>query len=57
MPLPKTVKQIAVLDRCKEPGAIGEPLYMDVINALHTGWKHQMPDVIGGRYGLGFKRI
>lgn len=54
---PSTVKSIAVLDRCKEPGAIGEPLYMDVINALHRGWKHQMPVVIGGRYGLASKEF
>ena len=55
--LPETVRRIAVLDRCKEPGAIGEPLYMDVINALHSGWKHQMPLVIGGRYGLASKEF
>ncbi|HRG82898.1 MAG TPA: pyruvate:ferredoxin (flavodoxin) oxidoreductase, partial [Chitinophagaceae bacterium] len=55
--IPTTVKQIAVLDRCKEPGAIGEPLYMDVISALHTSWKHAMPSVIGGRYGLASKEF
>ena len=55
--IPSTVKRIAVLDRCKEPGAIGEPLYMDVINALHNGWKYQMPVVIGGRYGLASKEF
>jgi pyruvate-ferredoxin/flavodoxin oxidoreductase len=55
--MPSTVKRIAVLDRCKEPGAIGEPLYMDVINALHNGWKYQMPVVIGGRYGLASKEF
>lgn len=55
--IPTTVKQIAVLDRCKEPGAIGEPLYMDVITALHTDWKHAMPSVIGGRYGLASKEF
>ena len=52
--LPKTVKKIAVLDRTKEPGALGEPLYLDVITALAqqgvTGIK-----VVGGRYGLGSK--
>ena len=52
--LPKTVKKIAVLDRTKEPGALGEPLYLDVITALAqqgvTGVK-----VVGGRYGLGSK--
>ncbi|MEI6585130.1 MAG: pyruvate:ferredoxin (flavodoxin) oxidoreductase [Sediminibacterium sp.] len=55
--LPSTVKNIAVLDRCKETGAIGEPLYMDVINALHVGWEHSMPKVIGGRYGLASKEF
>ncbi|MES2332008.1 MAG: pyruvate:ferredoxin (flavodoxin) oxidoreductase [Bacteroidota bacterium] len=55
--LPKTVKNIAVLDRCKETGAIGEPLFMDVINALHAGWGQPMPKVIGGRYGLASKEF
>jgi len=55
--LPGTVKRIAVLDRCKETGAIGEPLYMDVINALHAGWNQAMPRVIGGRYGLASKEF
>ncbi|MEO7768971.1 MAG: pyruvate:ferredoxin (flavodoxin) oxidoreductase, partial [Ferruginibacter sp.] len=55
--LPATVKNIAVLDRCKETGAIGEPLFMDVINALHAGWEHTMPRVIGGRYGLASKEF
>ena len=55
--LPKTVKQIAVLDRCKETGAIGEPLFMDVVNALHAGWEGVMPRVIGGRYGLASKEF
>lgn len=52
--LPETVKKIAVLDRTKEPGAIGEPLYMDVLSALA---EHNMSgiEVIGGRYGLGSK--
>jgi pyruvate-ferredoxin/flavodoxin oxidoreductase len=55
--LPKTAKHIAVLDRCKETGAIGEPLYMDIINALHAGWNDSMPKVIGGRYGLASKEF
>lgn len=55
--IPKTVKKIAVLDRCKEPGAIGEPLYMDVISSLQTSWKFDMPKVIGGRYGLASKEF
>jgi len=55
--LPATVKNIAVLDRCKEPGAIGEPLYMDVISAIHTAWQGVAPKVIGGRYGLASKEF
>lgn len=55
--LPATVTSIAVLDRCKETGAIGEPLYMDVINALHSAGKNKMPTVIGGRYGLASKEF
>jgi pyruvate-ferredoxin/flavodoxin oxidoreductase len=55
--IPSSVQRIAVLDRCKEPGAIGEPLYMDVISALHSGWKYEMPLVIGGRYGLASKEF
>ena len=52
--IPQTVKKIAVLDRTKEPGALGEPLYMDVVGALAaTGRK--VDTVIGGRYGLGSK--
>jgi pyruvate-ferredoxin/flavodoxin oxidoreductase len=56
--IPDTVKSIAVLDRCKEPNSIGEPLYMDVINALSEGYRHQtIPNVIGGRYGLSSKEF
>ncbi len=51
--LPKTVKAIAVLDRCKEPGAVGEPLYLDV-RSLFYG-KENAPVIVGGRYGLGSK--
>jgi pyruvate-ferredoxin/flavodoxin oxidoreductase len=64
--LPKTVRQIAVLDRTKESGAIGEPLYLDVVNALHES-KRVAPDafvrgadevrVVGGRYGLSSKEF
>ncbi len=51
--IPQSVKRIAVLDRTKEPGALGEPLYLDVVGALaQTG---RQIDVIGGRYGLGSK--
>lgn len=54
--IPSTVTKIAVLDRCKEPGAIGEPLYMDVINALREQ-ERDIRKVIGGRYGLGSKEF
>ena len=51
--LPKTVEKIAVLDRTKEPGSLGEPLYLDICN-LFTG-KENAPKILGGRYGLGSK--
>jgi pyruvate-ferredoxin/flavodoxin oxidoreductase len=61
--MPRTVRHIAVLDRTKEPGATGEPLYLDVLGALHEGratavhhFKHQ-PEVVGGRYGLSSKEF
>jgi pyruvate-ferredoxin/flavodoxin oxidoreductase len=55
--LPKTVQGIAVLDRTKEPGAVGEPLYQDVVTALSEAWPEDqgLPRVIGGRYGLSSK--
>ena len=52
--IPATCKAIAVLDRTKEPGSLGEPLYMDVVTALANAGKHDIK-VIGGRYGLGSK--
>jgi len=51
--LPKTVKKIAVLDRTKEPGSIGEPLYLDVKSVFYG--KENAPIIVGGRYGLGSK--
>ena len=51
--IPETCKKIAVLDRTKEPGAQGEPLYLDVVTALANAGR--MIPVIGGRYGLGSK--
>ncbi len=51
--LPKTVKKIAVLDRTKEPGAMGEPLYLDVRNLFYE--QKEAPVIVGGRYGLGSK--
>jgi pyruvate-ferredoxin/flavodoxin oxidoreductase len=61
--LPKTVKSIAVLDRTKEPGALGEPLYQDVVTALSESFFSASPRlahhpiVIGGRYGLSSKEF
>src|SRR5439155_25823678 len=68
--LPPTVRRIAVLDRTKEPGAIGEPLYQDVVTALAEHATRDarpervegrvgsgLPLVIGGRYGLGSKEF
>ncbi|QDT74710.1 pyruvate:ferredoxin (flavodoxin) oxidoreductase [Lacipirellula limnantheis] len=62
--LPDATQRIAVLDRTKEPGAIGEPLYQDVVTALAAGWNampHRehlpLPNVIGGRYGLASKEF
>ncbi len=56
--LPRTVRAIAALDRTKEPGSIGEPLYLDVVAALQEGWEGAAPPrVIGGRYGLSSKEF
>ncbi|MBN2635566.1 MAG: pyruvate:ferredoxin (flavodoxin) oxidoreductase, partial [Prolixibacteraceae bacterium] len=51
--LPKSVKRIAVLDRSKEPGSLGEPLYLDIRS--HFYGKENAPLIVGGRYGLGSK--
>ncbi len=60
--LPKTTKSIAILDRTKEPGASGEPLYLDIVNAIsemhidgELGFNY--PKIIGGRYGLSSKEF
>ncbi len=60
--LPRTTESIAVLDRTKEPGAVGEPLRMDVVSTLVEEWdRHapgrRLPRVIGGRYGLSSKEF
>ncbi|MBO7729623.1 MAG: pyruvate:ferredoxin (flavodoxin) oxidoreductase [Lachnospiraceae bacterium] len=52
--IPETVKQISVLDRTKEPGSLGEPLYLDVVAALRGSKFHNTP-IFSGRYGLGSK--
>jgi pyruvate-ferredoxin/flavodoxin oxidoreductase len=54
--IPASVKKIAVLDRTKEPGAAGDPLYLDVVNALAEGGRQQIK-VTGGRYGLSSKEF
>lgn len=51
--LPESVKKIAVLDRTKEPGALGEPLYLDVVKACRS--LQTQPVIVGGRFGLGSK--
>ena len=59
--LPDTVRRIAVLDRTKEPGGAGEPLFQDIVTALAgavaRGERAAMPHVIGGRYGLSSKEF
>jgi len=57
--LPATVKTIAVLDRTKEPGGVGEPLYLDVVAALHEAGAagRALPRILGGRYGLASKEF
>lgn len=62
--LPSTVRSIAVLDRTKEPGSSGEPLYLDVVSAVHEAMSHngmkpflEIPRIIGGRYGLSSKEF
>jgi pyruvate-ferredoxin/flavodoxin oxidoreductase len=61
--LPSTVRAIAVLDRTKEPGAGGEPLYLDVVNAVKEGLElgiapfETMPKIVGGRFGLSSKEF
>jgi pyruvate-ferredoxin/flavodoxin oxidoreductase len=59
--LPQTVRSVAVLDRTKEPGSLGEPLFLDVLAALSesaaSGERERMPRVIGGRYGLSSKEL
>jgi len=53
--MPSTVKKITVLDRTKEPGANGEPLYLDIRDAFYG--KENCPVIVGGRYGLGSKDV
>jgi pyruvate-ferredoxin/flavodoxin oxidoreductase len=61
--LPSTVRSVTVLDRTKEPGGLGDPLYLDVVTALHEGLGNgngalpAMPRVLGGRYGLSSKEF
>jgi pyruvate-ferredoxin/flavodoxin oxidoreductase len=55
--LPPTVQRIAVLDRTKEPGAVGDPLYLDVVAALREAQPQRAPRVVAGRYGLSSKEF
>ncbi|MEM1394219.1 MAG: pyruvate:ferredoxin (flavodoxin) oxidoreductase [Cyanobacteria bacterium P01_A01_bin.80] len=56
--LPDTVKSIAVLDRTKEPGSAGEPLYLDIVTAIYQNWvMGNFPKIVGGRYGLSSKEF
>jgi pyruvate-ferredoxin/flavodoxin oxidoreductase len=61
--LPPTVRAIAVLDRTKEPGAVGEPLYLEVVAAMHEAMAgdeppfERLPRIVGGRYGLSSKEL
>src|SRR3954453_5467563 len=61
--LPPTVRSVAVLDRTKEPGAVGEPMYLEVVAALHEAMEgseppfDRLPRVVGGRYGLSSKEL
>ncbi|MEJ5352716.1 MAG: pyruvate:ferredoxin (flavodoxin) oxidoreductase [Melioribacteraceae bacterium] len=61
--IPKTVEKIAVLDRTKEPGSFGEPLYLDVLSAISDAMNSdnppfaKMPKIVGGRYGLSSKEF
>jgi pyruvate-ferredoxin/flavodoxin oxidoreductase len=56
--LPASVRRIGVLDRTKEPGCPGEPLYLDIVNAIHEGMEDgPRPKLVGGRYGLSSKEF
>ncbi|TRX25482.1 pyruvate:ferredoxin (flavodoxin) oxidoreductase [Flavobacterium franklandianum] len=54
--LPKTVQKIAVMDRTKEPGSVGDPMYLDIVTALVESGR-EMPIVVAGRYGLSSKEF
>ena len=56
--LPLSTRRIAALDRCKEPGSQGEPLYLELLAALHDHWpQERQPLVVGGRYGIASKEF
>ncbi len=59
--LPTTVRSIGVMDRTKEPGSTGEPLYLDIIQSLMSAFQHNeiatLPNIVGGRYGLSSKEF
>jgi pyruvate-ferredoxin/flavodoxin oxidoreductase len=55
--IPKSVKTLVVLDRTKEPGSVGEPLYQDILTAFNEHEDYKMPKVFSGRYGLSSKEF
>jgi len=55
--LPRTATRVAVMDRTKEPGSVGEPLYLDVVAALNEAGRLATPQVVGCRYGLASKEV
>jgi len=55
--IPDSVKKICVLDRCKEPGSLGEPLYQDICTAVMQAGRAAQYEITGGRYGLGAKDV
>ena len=55
--VPRTVRRVAVLDRTKEPGSPGEPLFLDVVAAFAEGWEGALPLIANGRYGLSSKEF
>lgn len=55
--IPKTVKKISVLDRCREDGCVGQPLYQDVVTSVMEELQERNIKVVGGQYGLSSKDL
>ncbi len=55
--MPHTAQRVAVLDRTKEPGSVGEPLYLDIVAADYDSKRDPFPEIVGGRYGLSSKEF